>query len=140
MSPASETFAKTDHLGDISGRLRGVNIDCMSAMECIDKYDSEEALFYVDPPYVASTRGRWAQNGYRHEMSEADHVELLTGLVDWCSAQVILSGYRNEIYDDILSGWTRKDRRTRVNGPGSAVESIWMNEAAVEAQLQMKLL
>jgi DNA adenine methylase len=39
-----------------SERLRGVIIECRTALELIALHDAPDTLFYVDPPYVLSTR------------------------------------------------------------------------------------
>lgn len=65
-------------------------------------------------------------------MTEADHATLLTAL-NRLSAMVALSGYRCPLYDEALTGWTRYDKTVRVNGGGSAVESLWLNPAAEAA-------
>jgi hypothetical protein len=38
-----------------------------------------------------------------HEMSEADHVELLR-VLRTCTGKVMLSGYPSQLYDDTLKG------------------------------------
>lgn len=40
----------------IHERLAGVTIECLSWCEFIDRYDSAETLFYLDPPYFGSER------------------------------------------------------------------------------------
>ena len=51
MTPAALSFMRTSHLRPLAERLRGVTIDCLDALECIRRYDSEKTLFYVDPVY-----------------------------------------------------------------------------------------
>ncbi len=36
----------------LSERLRSVNIDCLDFRKCIKNWDTEETLFFLDPPYV----------------------------------------------------------------------------------------
>ncbi|MDR2924604.1 MAG: hypothetical protein LBU76_01400, partial [Azoarcus sp.] len=57
-------------------RLRGVLIEHGGALRAIRVQDAPDALFFVDPPYVASTRDKGSK--YRHEMTDEQHVELLT--------------------------------------------------------------
>jgi DNA adenine methylase len=73
-------------LAAISRRLRGVVIECRAAQDVIRAQDSPDTLFFVDPPYLPSTR---SQAGYRCEMTEQEHQELLEqlrnvrGMVVW---------------------------------------------------------
>ena len=36
----------------INARLKKVQIECLDFEACIEKYDSKDTLFYLDPPYV----------------------------------------------------------------------------------------
>jgi DNA adenine methylase len=70
----------------VSRRLQGVIIECRKAEEVIRAQDCPDALFFVDPPYMPSTRSK---SGYRCELDEAGHMALLEqlkatqGLVCW---------------------------------------------------------
>lgn len=83
---------------------------------------------YLDPPYVLSTRTK--KNIYQFEMSDADHLDLLSVLAAMTDRQVkfMLSGYRCAIYDDAaaVNGWHRVDFQAMTRR-GPATESIWMN-------------
>ncbi|MBX2975422.1 MAG: DNA adenine methylase [Ignavibacteriaceae bacterium] len=39
-------------LGAINARLKKVQIECLDFSVCINKYDTKNTLFYLDPPYV----------------------------------------------------------------------------------------
>ena len=43
-------------LEDAHTRLSGVVIECLDALDFIDRYDGPDALFYLDPPYWGSER------------------------------------------------------------------------------------
>jgi DNA adenine methylase len=111
-------------------RLWGrVLIECRPAVEVIRKYDGPHVLFYVDPPYLPGTRA--APDVYAHEMTEAQHRELLDLL---CSVKgkAILSGYANELYDTALAGWSRHtfDKANHAAGGRSKrrmLECVWCN-------------
>ena len=63
----------------IIDRLRGVIIESAPALEVMAKHDAPDALHYVDPPYVHSTRGfncGESHRGYRFEMTDDQHREL----------------------------------------------------------------
>jgi len=96
------------------------------------KFQGDE-LVYCDPPYVMSTRS--GRKIYTHEMTDQQHLELISLLLT-IPAAVMLSGYRNAIYDDTLQAWHRSDFQAMTRG-GVRTESIWMNftPPAVPAEL-----
>lgn len=112
-------------------RMRGVTIENKHAIDVLLSQDRPGALHYVDPPYVMATRsekrnlGR-AHHGYRHDLQERDHLDLLTALQS-LKGRVVLSGYPCELYDSALSGWTRRERATRDDRANSRIEVLWMN-------------
>jgi DNA adenine methylase len=131
MTPASITFMQTDHLYQVAERLRGVQIECDDALAIMKRYDSPVTLHYVDPPYVPATRGRWSEHAYAHEMDDADHRQL-AAVLHGLSGMVVLSGYRCAMYDELFVDWKRIDKRSRINGPGDALESLWLSPLTQE--------
>lgn len=85
--------------------------------------EDPKTLIYLDPPYVLSTR----KGGelYDHEMSDLDHIKLLT-LVCERPSMVMISGYRSAIYDEFLSDFHRIDYQTMTR-QGMVDESLWLN-------------
>jgi DNA adenine methylase len=115
-------------------RLLGVLIEQRDALEIIARYDGRDTLFYCDPPYVPATRsslagGRGATHGYRHELSDADHLALLRRLRQ-LDGLVALSAYPSPIYDAELAGWSRRQCAARADGGVSRTEVLWLNPAA----------
>jgi site-specific DNA-adenine methylase len=53
----SRWLGSIDDLSKIVQRLQRVQIENQSAIEVIQRYDSEETLFYCDPPYPHNSRG-----------------------------------------------------------------------------------
>lgn len=84
---------------------------------------SGNELVYCDPPYLLSTR----KGGkiYRHEMTDVQHEDLLSLLLT-IQAPVLISGYRSEMYDDMLSGWNSLDYAAMTR-QGLATETVWFN-------------
>jgi len=105
-------------------RLRGVVIENRPALQIIAAHDSPEALFYIDPPYLPDTRDRGRD--YSHEMTEADHAELLTALRQ-VKARVILSGYAHPAYDAALHDWRRIEVKALADRAGPRTEVLWLN-------------
>lgn len=130
-----------EHLLEFHDRLQGVIIENKPAADLIEQQDGPDALFYIDPPYMHSTRS--SRNDapravYHHEMSDADHAALLE-LVKNCAGSVVLSGYDNDLYNDNLSCWTKFQKKSRISGGrGTAVkvESLWINPKCAEARGQ----
>jgi len=114
-------------LAAISRRLQGVLIECRPATDVIRAQDTPDTLFFVDPPYVPSTRSK---SGYRHEMTEADHVALLDQLRT-VRGMVVLAGYPSALYDDVLHDWHRVERLHRAAGSlRMRTEVLWLSPQA----------
>lgn len=84
----------------MADRLQGVQIENLPAIELIKRYRTADVLIYADPPYLPDFRKKYL---YKHEMSTADHIELLETLLKH-PGPVIVSGYDNEMYDQYLKG------------------------------------
>lgn len=110
---------------DAAERLRGVSLECRDGLALINAYDAPRTCFYVDPPYLGSTRGR--NTLYAREMPDADeHARLLDALLA-CRGQVILSGYASPLYDEALAGWERIEVPSRDQASRDRVEVLWTN-------------
>ena len=106
-------------------RLRGVQIECRPAVELIRRFNFPNVLIYCDPPYILSARsGGRAQ--YKHEMTDADHAELLDALREH-KGPVLISGYRSDLYDFALQGWHRETATTTDQLSRRRQEVLWMN-------------
>lgn len=116
-----------DRLAPAVERLHAVSLECRPALEVIDRYGAhDDALLYVDPPYLGETRTR----NYAHEMaSEHDHMELAAAL-HACRATVVLSGYPSPLYRQLYSDWEWTEISTRTGqatGPRTRTEVLWSN-------------
>lgn len=122
---------------EVADRLLDAQIDNRTAIEVIERNNGQEVLIYADPPYVKSTR---TLNGdqYRHEMSDADHEQMLNVLKAH-SGMVLISGYDCELYRDMLGGWTMETISTKAERGVSRTECLWSNPAAVERRGQMMM-
>ncbi|MES2349118.1 MAG: DNA adenine methylase [Pseudomonadota bacterium] len=117
-------------------RLTGVLIENRPAIDIIIQHDAASTLFFVDPPYVLSTRKIGTnKSAYNHEMNDQQHVELL-GVLDSLEGMVVLSGYDHELYDAMLVGWRRASTTSRISAArGTALreEIVWINPACAAA-------
>lgn len=84
-----------DYLHLYSERLRGIIIENLDYREVIKRYDKPETLFYLDPPYVESTRSK--KHAYKFDWKDADHAELLN-MLPTIKGSFVLSGYDSELY------------------------------------------
>lgn len=130
MTAAAHQFMRVKHLHGIADRLRGVTIEQIDALEFVDLYGQPDALLYLDPPYPLETRGRRGASTYQVEMSNDDHVRM-AGRLHAADSMIVLSGYRCPLYDELFGDWRRVDRSARIDGGGSATESLWLNPAVM---------
>ncbi len=105
------------------GRLKEAQIENIDAIELIRRYDDSETLLYLDPPYPLNLRER---NMYKHEMTDARHEELLQAVLQ-SKAQIMLSSYDNELYNETLKGWYTAEKRTVAQAGAQRTEKIYMN-------------
>lgn len=142
-TPARDWANYWDAIPDFTARLAGVVIDNAPAIDVMKKHDGPETLHYLDPPYMHETRARTTRKKgglvgvYKHEMSDADHENLLDFLVNgWrdpktgaqCQLQgaVAISGYTCPLYDRWLVGWERHELPARADGAKKRVEVLWV--------------
>lgn len=118
-------------------RLQGVIVENNNALDVMTTNDSEKTLFYCDPPYPLGSRSSKEKHGYRHEMTNDDHVALIAHL-NGLKGMVILSGYANEIYGS-MDGWHSVSCEALADGAVKRTEVLWLNNAAFKAQDQMSL-
>jgi DNA adenine methylase len=126
---ASAWLSAVEGLPAVHARLQRVAILNRPALEVIRQQDGPGTLFYCDPAYLPQTHT--APDVYAHEMSEADHRELLS-LLRTVKGKVMLSGYPSALFDQALAGWTRHAFDLPNNAAGGAAkgretEVLWCN-------------
>jgi DNA adenine methylase len=119
-----------DGLPEISQRLRNVAFLCRDALSVINDYkNNEDALIYCDPPYLHETRT--SKKVYEYEMSYAQHQELLD-CFRGATCNIMLSGYRSNLYDKFFVNWNRVDIKVANSASHKKIkeiktECIWKN-------------
>ena len=98
----SRWLGSVESLPEIAERLLRVQIESRPAMNVIQQYDSENTLFYCDPPYPHESRGD--KNAYGYEMSESEH-EKLAYLLKKVKGFVAISGYYCKLMDELYNDW-----------------------------------
>ena len=87
--------------------------------------------WYRLPEWIIDIAGKQ----YKHEMTDADHEELLKALLQ-SKAKIMISGYESEMYNDYLNGWKKKQFSSCAEHGKARTETVWMN---YEPDPQMKL-
>lgn len=132
---ASSWLTAIEQVAWFRERLRAVVILDRPAIDVIKQQDGEETLFYLDPPYLHSTRT--AKKAYDCEMSDGDHVELLQVLEN-VKGRFLLSGYDSEIYREFeqRNGWKRSEKeidnksatvKKGMEAKEKRIEIVWKN-------------
>lgn len=122
----SRWLGGVEALPGIAERLLRVQIENRPAVDVIRLYDGKGTLFYCDPPYLHDTRGD--SKAYGFEMQEAEHVALAAALRD-CKGKAAISGYRNDLMDELYKGWRRFDADAKQchSIKKERQECLWMN-------------
>jgi DNA adenine methylase len=130
----------------IRKRLKNVIIECKDFEEVIKTWDNETTLFYCDPPYYG------AEHYYAIPFTHQDHERLLK-LLQQTKGKWILSGYHNELYDEVLKGYPYIEKQIPKHSFGvtrnsksktrpSATEVLWFNyepDAKTLKELRLEL-
>jgi DNA adenine methylase len=133
-TPAHDWVNYADKLPEIVGRLQGIVIEQRDALEVIRNNDTDETLFYVDPPYLHSLRSGTSNKAYRHEMTDDQHRELSAALLT-VKGKVIVSGYPSDLYETLYSGWHQVERASFADGARPRTEVLWMNFTPAQTSL-----
>lgn len=128
----SSWLSAVEGLPEAHARLQSVVIlDNSDALDVIRQQDGPNTLFYLDPPYLHSTRV--TTSDYEHEMSEGDHAMLLKTLAG-IQGKFILSGYHSPLYDDHARANRWRFHEFAIDNKASSkktketkIEILWMN-------------
>ena len=131
----SRWLGSVEGLSEIVQRLQRIQIENAPALEVIERYDSVDTLFYIDPPYVHEARGD--SKAYGAEMSNDDHRELAE-MLSGIEGRAAVSGYRTALYDDLYDeSWRRVDAAPKTCHSVRQLrqESLWLNYDKAGARL-----
>jgi DNA adenine methylase len=144
-SVVSKWLSIIDMLPEIHNRFKIVMVEHDTWENVCERYNDweNEGFYYLDPPYILSKR---KSGGYKHELTDEDHLRLIDWLLTKAKVKVMLSGYDNEIYKKLEeNGWRKicwnvachsagKTRQTGMLGKGATFEKgqrrdecIWIN-------------
>ena len=124
--------AGIERLPAVHERLRGVQIEHDDWWKVVCRYDGPGSLFLVDPPYLHSLR---VEGGYRHELSDSDHRELVARLLT-VRGMVILCAYSDEMTHRPLerAGWKRVDYEVVAQSSdhrARRLETLWLSPSVL---------
>lgn len=108
---------------EVAERLRTVQIENRPAIEVIERFNFDNVFMYLDPPYVLGTR---TAKQYKHEMTDQDHEQLLRILLK-SNANIMISGYETELYNDYLQRWNKSNFNACAEFGLARTETIWFN-------------
>ncbi|KAF0235101.1 MAG: DNA adenine [Desulfovibrionaceae bacterium] len=131
-SPAVDWTSYPAQIPAFIERLRGVVIEHVDALDLIARYDGESTLFFVDPPYVTSTRTN-GYTSYAHEMTDADH-EALAERLHAVSGMVVLSGYDSPLYRRLYPNWPVFRRKVMADRAASRTECLYLSPRTSKVQ------
>lgn len=94
---------RIDRMDEVIERLRTIVVENLDAIDVIKKYDTADTLFFIDPPYVRSSRSDGGPS-YRFEMAEDEHLRLLNHLQS-VKGRVLLTGGDSALYAERLKRW-----------------------------------
>jgi len=84
-------------------RLQNVDFECNDAIQVIKSRDSEEAFFYIDPPYIAEAP---VHQGHYQGFSSEDYIVLLDTL-STIKGKFLLSNFPSVI----LESYAKRNKR-----------------------------
>lgn len=122
----SRWLGSVEGLPEVAQRLLRVQIEHAPAIEIIERYDSEETLFYCDPPYPHETRGD--NKAYAYEMTDDEHRRLAETL-HRVKGKVALSSYHSALMDELYHDWVCIEAPPKVIHSVKQVrtEVLWIN-------------
>jgi DNA adenine methylase len=126
---AWKTMAR--QLKGIAKRVEHASVVCEDFKDVFKAWDEENTLFYLDPPYLHSTRAEGSTELYENELSIDDHLNLLH-LAKNARGKVIISGYSSPLYNRSLKNWKCRKKNIANHSSQAAkkqrrVEVLWMN-------------
>ncbi|HEY3857655.1 MAG TPA: DNA adenine methylase [Verrucomicrobiae bacterium] len=123
----SRWLGAVEQLPEIALRLIRVQIENRPAVDCIKLYDSEDTLFYCDPPYIHETRGD--SKAYAYEMTDDQHGELAE-VLNSARGKVALSNYDCDLMTKLYPSkfWTKLHfKKTNHSTKDVRTETLWIN-------------
>ncbi len=104
---------RIDSLWPIVERLKIIQIECDDALKVIQRFDTPDTLFYLDPPYIAEIRSRrWRKDAYAVEIDE-DYHRKLGEILNSIQGMAIISGGATPLSTKSTPAGSGKQSRSR---------------------------
>ncbi|KKX53259.1 DNA adenine methylase [Brevibacillus borstelensis] len=119
-NPAMGYQSACQIIEEFAERIRGVMIENDDFRTIIEKYDTPDTLFYVDPPYI----GR--EKYYAGNFTEKDHRDL-AHMLNGIKGKAVVSYYDDPLLRELYKGWRREKLESYkqvVNGGDSYAEEL----------------
>lgn len=110
---AAKWAQKLDTLQGRMARLRDVCMDCIDALDFIDRWDAPHTVFYCDPPYPNTDQRHYG--GYT-----LDDFAALVDRLATCKASFVLSNYHQDV--PMPGDWRRVEIQARMSAPNGKHE------------------
>ena len=120
----SDFLSSIDYLKDFHLRLQSVIIENRDILDLIDKYGDSDTFFYLDPPYVHSTRT--SSTNYEKEMSDEEHIKMIDRILS-SKGKFLISGYDNDLYKKLEDNGFHKELFKSPNVFSDKTECLWWN-------------
>lgn len=125
-----------ERLERVVERFRSVRIENRDAKDILRMFQDRPAtLVYLDPPYFVK-RG----HKYAIDANDRDFHEELLKICIKANCMILISGYRNELYDDMLTvdrGWSKLSINAFTKGVNgktfTRTEVLWKNKRCEKA-------
>ncbi|NMM23262.1 MAG: DNA adenine methylase [Phycicoccus sp.] len=137
-SNATKWMNYVTRLSVVSARLAGVQIECVDAVEILQRAylrHSDRIAIYLDPPYIRTDR---SGARYTEDVDLLHHQDMLETAVK-LTGPMVISAYENALYDDALgkagANWSKilvKVAASSSAGKGSVArrtEVLWASPA-----------
>lgn len=124
----SDLLSTIDKLPEMHQRLSRVIILNTNGIDLVKKYNQENIMMYMDPPYHHSTR---TAARYEVDMDNEQQEKFIDAVIE-NKSKILISGYDCEPYDRLINnGFTKHhfDVKT-IDGnfkPKTKVETVWKN-------------
>jgi DNA adenine methylase len=105
-NPATGYISACQLFESFAERMKGVMIENDDFRTIIPKYDGEDVLFYVDPPYINREKHYALTDEDRRNPNKL-HKDLAK-LLNNVQGKVVLSYYADPLLDELYPGWWRE--------------------------------